>query len=417
MFWQDMERHYCLLLMILVAVLGPISAFCVAPSFTAVKGQGGRSSSTNIPAIVSSTYSLPTKNTMRKSPSSLNADASSSSSSSSSMDTSVFLTPETTQACIDCAGGTPLYAYSLERLEQAANDCLNFPNAFGLTVRYAMKACPNSAILKYFDSKDIHIDASSGYEVKRAIKAANIPAHHISLSTQELPSDFADLIDQGVLLNACSLEQLEQFGKHYFQNEPDASKRKVGIRVNPGVGSGGFSASTTSFSKTNVGGPSSSFGIWHELDKGPVREIVEKYGLVVERIHTHIGSGSDPAVWQQVASQSLSFCELFPTVHTLNLGGGYKVGRIPGEKTTNLQEIGQPVTEAFRTFAQDHEGRELRLEIEPGTYLVAMAGAVISTIQDKVVTTSKADDEGHVFLKLDSGMTDVLRPSLYGAVP
>jgi diaminopimelate decarboxylase len=185
----------------------------------------------------------------------------------------------------------------------------------------------------------------------------------------------------------------------------------VGIRINPGVGSGGFSSSTTGFSKTNVGGPSSSFGIWHELvSDGTVPSIVEKYGLEVERIHTHIGSGSDPAIWQSVATRSLSFCKIWDTVTALNLGGGYKVGRNPDEKTTDLIEIGAPVAEAFRDFAKENNGRELKLEIEPGTYLVANAGALVSTIQDKVSTSD------HTFLKMDAGMTDVLRPSLYGAI-
>jgi diaminopimelate decarboxylase len=183
--------------------------------------------------------------------------------------------------------------------------------------------------------------------------------------------------------------------------------------VNPGVGSGGFSASTTGFSKTNVGGPSSSFGIWHELvTDGTVPDIVERYGLEVERIHTHIGSGSDPEIWQQVATKSLSFCKVFPTVKTMNLGGGYKVGRNKGEVTTDLQKIGKPVADAFKKFAEE-EGRELQMEIEPGTYLVAMAGALVSKVQDKVHTTG---ENSHTFLKLDAGMTDVLRPSLYGAV-
>ena len=205
-----------------------------------------------------------------------------------------------------------------------------------------------------------------------------------------------------------SLSQLERIGQHY-----DGKGQKVGIRVNPGVGSGGFSSSTTSFSKTNVGGPSSSFGIWHGLvEDGSAPAIVDKYGLVVERIHTHIGSGSDPEIWQQVANKSLSFCAVWDTVTTLNLGGGYKVGRNKGEQTTDLLEIGKPVEDSFRAFAAEH-GRELKLEIEPGTYLVAMAGALVSTIQDKVLTTGES---GHVFLKLDAGMTDVLRPSLYGAV-
>lgn len=205
-----------------------------------------------------------------------------------------------------------------------------------------------------------------------------------------------------------SASQLERFGEAF-----EGTGQKVGIRVNPGVGSGGFSASTTAFSKTNVGGPSSSFGIWHELvTDGTIPDIVEKYGLTVERIHTHIGSGSDPQIWQQVASKSLSFCKIWSTVESLNLGGGYKIGRNEGEVTTDLQEIGQPVTEAFKDFAKE-TGRELKLEIEPGTYLMAMSGALVSKVQDKVVTTG---DSGHTFLKLDSGMTDVLRPSLYGAI-
>merc|ERR1739845_173474 len=97
---------------------------------------------------------------------------------------------------------------------------------------------------------------------------------------------------------------------------------------------------------------------------------------------------------------SLPFCKLFPTVVCLNLGGGYKVGRNPGESTTNLYDIGQPVKTAFRTFAKNNNGRKLNLEIEPGTYLLAMAGALISKVQDKVFTTGQY---GKTFLKLDSG--------------
>lgn len=140
---------------------------------------------------------------------------------------------------------------------------------------------------------------------------------------------------------------------------------------------------------------------------------MEKYNLEVERVHTHIGSGSDPKIWQSVATKSLSFCKIFPTVTACNLGGGYKVGRNPGEPSTDLNEIGGPVADAFRTFKEEEGGRELRLEIEPGTYIVAMAGALVSTVQDKVVTTGEG---GHTFLKMDAGMTDVLRPSLYGAI-
>jgi diaminopimelate decarboxylase len=117
---------------------------------------------------------------------------------------SVFLTPETAKACIEKVG-SPLYAYSLEKLSDAADACLAFPNAYGLTVRYAMKSSPNKAILQFFNSKNIQIDASSGYEVRRAI-LAGIPAENISLSTQELPSDFVELVSLGIKVNAWLVE-------------------------------------------------------------------------------------------------------------------------------------------------------------------------------------------------------------------
>ena len=72
--------------------------------------------------------------------------------------------------------------------------------------------------------------------------------------------------------------------------------------------------------------------------------------------------------------------------------------------------VGAPVADAFKAFAEE-TGRELHLEIEPGTFLLANAGALVSTVQDVVTTGST----GHDFIKLDAGMTEVLRPSLYGA--
>ena len=290
--------------------------------------------------------------------------------------------------------GTPIYVYGETALREAAAACLAFPNAFGLTVRFAIKSCPNAAILRLFLSLGLHFDASSGYEVLRAIRAG-VPAEKISLSTQELPQDFEKLIRLGIKFNACSLSQLGRYGAAFPQT-------RVGVRFNPGLGSGGNG-------KTNVGGPDSSFGIWHEF-ADDVEAILKKYSLVLERIHTHIGSGSDPAVWQKAALQSLKMVRRFESVETLDFGGGYKVARVPGEKTTDLQECGAPVRDAIAQLAAE-TGRKLHFEIEPGTRLVANAGAILARVQD-VVSTGTA---GRNFIKLDSGMTDLLRPSLYGA--
>lgn len=290
--------------------------------------------------------------------------------------------------------GTPVYVYDEATLKANAAAVLAFPNAFGLTARYAMKASPNAAILQIFQKAGLHIDASSGYEVRRAIAAGYEPSK-ISLSTQELPEDFAELYELGIEINACSLSQLERFGQA-------CPGRNIGLRFNPGAGSGGNN-------RTNVGGPASSFGIWHEwIDQ--VQAIVAQYDLKVIRIHTHIGSGSDPAVWQKISGMSLDLVRQFPDVVALNLGGGYKVARMANEVATDLQECGAPVVEKFREFAAE-TGREIRLEIEPGTFLVANTCSVLSKVQDIVSTGA----DGYEFLKLNTGMTEVLRPSIYGA--
>lgn len=289
---------------------------------------------------------------------------------------------------------TPCYVYDESSLVKQAKAALAFPNAFGLTVRYAMKASSNAAILKLFDSLGLHIDASGEYEVERAIRAGIAPAR-ISLSSQQLPADLKGIVKAGVLYNACSLRQLEEFGKI-------ARGGEVGVRINPGLGSGGTQ-------RTNVGGPASSFGIWFEYIP-QIKEIAKKYGLKIVRIHTHIGSGSDPLVWQKVAKMSIDTVEQFPDVSTLDMGGGFKVGRVAGEKSTDLQKIGKPVAKLVKDFAA-RTGRKLHFEIEPGTFLLANCAAVISTVQD-MCDTGKY---GYKFIKLDSGMTDILRPSIYGA--
>jgi diaminopimelate decarboxylase len=290
--------------------------------------------------------------------------------------------------------GTPAFVYDEAALLAQADKALALPAPFGLTVRFAIKALPTRAILRLFAAKGMHFDASSGYEVRRLL-AAGIPAERISLSTQELPRDFYELIEAGIHLNACSLGQLESFGRLF-------PGRAVGLRFNPGLGSGGTN-------RTNVGGPASSFGIWK--DEAAIANILaEKYKLQVVRLHSHIGSGSDPEVWKRVIGMNLDIVRRFPDITHLNLGGGYKVARMSTEKATDLQEIGLALREALEQFASE-TGRQLHFEIEPGTFLVANAGFLVCTIQD-IVSTGR---DGYLFFKLDGGMTEILRPSLYGA--
>src|SRR2546428_9007545 len=83
---------------------------------------------------------------------------------------------------------------------------------------------------------------------------------------------------------------------------------------------------------------------------------------------------------------------------------------MPGEPSVDLVDVGTHVRRELEAF-RDRDGRALHLEIEPGTYLVANAGSVVATCVD-VVDTGR---DGYLFAKLDTGMPEVTRPSLYGA--
>jgi diaminopimelate decarboxylase len=303
--------------------------------------------------------------------------------------------------------GTPIYVYDQKGLEEAADQVLAFPSPCRLVARFAMKALPTAAILRVLDAKGLHIDASSGYEAERALHAGIAP-EKIQITAQELPKDLKGLVQRGVLFNACSLHQLRRFGESFPGGE-------LSVRINPGLGSGHNN-------RTNVGGPSSSFGIWHEkLDE--VLAIAREFDLTISGMHTHIGSGGDPEVWKQCVGLTLDVAKRLPDLTRLSLGGGFKVARMEGEISADLHAIGEALLPSLGDFVASLDGGrgdDFQLEIEPGTFLVANAGALLAEIMDIVDTngasgSGESSDGGNTFLKVDTGMTELVRPSMYGA--
>ena len=290
--------------------------------------------------------------------------------------------------------GTPCYVYDAAALEATARQLLGFAAPYGFTLRYAMKANPSRRILTLFRDLGLHIDASSDWEVERALRAGFTP-DRIQLSSQMPSARLMDHVRRGVRLNACSLHQLDAIGRA-------APGHAIAVRMNPGLGSG-------STKRTNTGGPASSFGIWHEY-LGEVRTLAALHRLTLRTLHSHIGSGTDPEVWQRVTRMTLDLAAALTDVSVVNLGGGFKVGRMPEEPTVDMADVAAHVSRELTAFHERH-GRALHLEIEPGTFLVANAGVVVATCID-VVDTGK---DGYLFAKLDTGMTEVTRPSLYGA--
>jgi diaminopimelate decarboxylase len=289
--------------------------------------------------------------------------------------------------------GTPLYVYDRAALEAAARKLLKADLPYGLVARYAVKANPHPEIVKLFDTLGLHFDASSAYEAAELIEQGVSP-EKISLSGQTLEGPAEEVLSRQILPVATSLHQIDVLH--------GLGVKELGLRVNPGIGSGHNN-------RTNVGGPSSSFGVWHEYLPEAIAK-AKKYDMTINRLHTHIGSGADPKVWKTVIGKSLEIAEKLPEVTALDIGGGYKVARMAGEIAMDMDEVFAVFSEALRDF-RVKTGRELKLEIEPGSYLVANAGTLLARVEDIVDTGPR----GYTFLRLNTGMNDILRPSLYGA--
>lgn len=290
---------------------------------------------------------------------------------------------------------TPRFEYSRRIISEQITKLTSLKAPYGCTVRYAMKANPHPEILKMMYDGGVHFDASSSYEAE-ALLSAGFRGNAISLSSQQSPHNLQELSSAGVLFVATSFKQLELFLN--TPNRPDT----IGVRINPLMGSGHNN-------RTNTGGVNSSFGIWHEYGDR-VRTMAAEAGVTIDRLHLHIGSGADPYIWGQVMEQALDIAREYPSVTSLNIGGGYKVHRYGEETEADMQSIFATFSEKLTDFAKE-TSRELHLEIEPGTYFIAHAGTLVATIDD-IVDTGKF---GHTFLRLNTGMNDFLRTTLYGA--
>ncbi len=288
--------------------------------------------------------------------------------------------------------GTPVYVYSEDKLLDAADSFLAFPSAFWHDVRYAMKANSNVNILKIFKNKWLKIDCSSEYEAYRALNAWFNP-NDIQISGQETPKNLEELIDAWVFMVATSLKQL----KTIWELRPG---KMIWVRINPWMWSWAFKAISTWWE-------TSAFWIWHEYIED-IKEIALKYKLEITKIHIHIGSENTPESWTNSANIGLDFVKQFDKAKVLDMWGWFKMAIMPYEKTADLQAIWKSVSEKFEQFYKE-TWRKIRLELEPGKYMVINSACVVAKVDDIVDT----GNDWYKFIRTNTGMTEMPRVSMY----
>lgn len=305
------------------------------------------------------------------------------------------------------AVGTPVWVYGAGVLRRQVGLVRAALRPTGVQVRYAMKACSATRVLREMQAHGLWIDAVSGNEVLRARHAGFGGGHDppVILYTSDVFRDdaLAVVMQEGVLPNLGSRGMLDALHAAGYRGP-------IALRVNPGFGHGHVLACDT-------GGPSSKHGIWWSQVADTARA-AETAGLRVVMLHAHIGSGPQP---QELFDNLQRLVEVFvdllpslPQVEAVSLGGGLPYNYQDASAQIDLARLAVLLHTA-RARLEAAARRPLRLEIEPGRFLVAPAGQLVMRVTDVKHTAPTVRGRGMTYAMVDAGMTDLLRPALYGA--
>lgn len=290
--------------------------------------------------------------------------------------------------------GSPLWVYDAATIRARIAALKAFD-----AIRFAQKACSNIHILRLMREQGVKVDAVSRGEILRALAAGYRPGGDELVFTADLldRETLATVLEYRVPVNAGSIDMLHQLGA--------ASKgHPVWLRINPGFGHGHSN-------KTNTGGEHSKHGIWH-TDLAAALTAIRQHGLKLVGLHMHIGSGVDYGHLSQVCGAMVGLVrEARSAGHDLqaiSAGGGLSIPYREGEPVIDTAHY-FGLWDAARKQAEAIVGHALALEIEPGRFLVAESGVLISEVR-----ATKNAGRNH-FVLVDAGFNELMRPSMYGS--
>jgi diaminopimelate decarboxylase len=290
--------------------------------------------------------------------------------------------------------GTPTYVLAVHDLRERAREALRalerHHDGPGEVV-FASKALPCTAVLAIFAQEGLGCDVASGGELHLALRAGFAPErlylHGNAKSDAELEMALAAGVGTIVLDHPAEAERLEAL-------VPRGRRQRVLLRVTPGVDADTHAAILT-------GQAGSKFGMPPAAAQEVAARAWER--LEVAGLHVHIGSqlfARDP--WRR-AAQALAGLGRFGTY---DLGGGLGVPYTRADPPSDLADWVATLADAARAAFGD--GR--RLVLEPGRALVAQAGVTLYGVE-----AVKPGAAGELLVAVDGGMSDNLRPMLYGA--
>jgi diaminopimelate decarboxylase len=304
--------------------------------------------------------------------------------------------------------GTPLYVYDKASIVQNARALKTaFASRFPkLKIHYAVKANSNVAVVALLRSEGFAGEVVSEGEIAIA-RRAGVPGGEILFtSSSKSPSEIARAIAEGAVLNVDSKDELEQIEAAAAAKNVTA---RLSFRINPGV-------DPHTIHQINTGISESKFGL--HLDDGIAFQAYERAKALphvrIVGAHCHIGSQiTETSGYELAARKMLAFvgelkAKLGLTLEFLDLGGGIGVPYHDGETVMGPDDLARALEPIWKEGVRAL-GYEPALWLEPGRFLVAPSGFLVTRVNSVKTTPVKT------FVNVDAGFETLVRPAMYQA--
>jgi len=293
--------------------------------------------------------------------------------------------------------GTPAYVVDEAELRQRARSYLEAARAAvgeRARVAFAAKAFPATPVLAVFAEEGLCCDVASGGELELALAAGFLPRdlvlHGNAKSVGELERALELQVGLIVVDNLDELERLAQL----VQRRPPKEPQPILLRATPAVAG-------KTHDKISTGQADSKFGFSLEQLPAAIERAQAIAGLQLRGLHLHIGS---QLLELQPFLDAVAAVAPFGPFPVYDLGGGLGVPYLDGQAAPSIGDY----VAAISAAAERELGQFELLYLEPGRSLVANACLTIYTVESVKRNVS-------LYVAVDGGMSDNLRPMLYGA--
>jgi diaminopimelate decarboxylase len=289
--------------------------------------------------------------------------------------------------------GTPVYVVVEDDIRARARA---FKDAYAarcddFEVHFASKAFPCTAVLRILRDEGLACDVASGGELAIALKAGFDPGRIHLHGNAKSERELSEALDVGVghivVDNHTDIDRLERL-------VPDGATQRVQLRVAPGI-------SPDTHPSISTGGPNTKFGFGLQFAAAAIERLDASDRLELEGLHLHIGSQIYDVESFRTALEAMAS---LATHGMVNLGGGLGVAYVNAEHPPSIEDYVAAKVDAVR----DVMGRDVRILDEPGRALVANSTVTLYTVESMKRNVD-------LYVSVDGGMSDNLRPMLYGA--